>query len=153
MARDEITDERAEELKRHVERGFNERDPKLIEELLADHVVDHTQLLGGVDLRQRTARVLEAFEDAELTIDDYISQGNAVAWRWTIRGTHSRRIMGMEPTGKRVAVSGLSAAVIRKGKILEFSDDAGSWPSSRPTDSRIQLQVARSETPAARRAS
>jgi hypothetical protein len=81
MARDEITRERAEELRRQVERGFNERDPKLIEELLADHLVDHNQLLGGVDLRQRMARVLEAFEDAELTIDDYIFQGNAVAWR------------------------------------------------------------------------
>jgi predicted ester cyclase len=36
--------------------------------------------------------------------------------------------MGIEPTGKRVAVSGLSAAVMRNGKILEhweFSDDAG----------------------------
>lgn len=128
MARDQITKESTEELKRQVERGFNERDPKLIEDLLADHLVDHNRLLGGVDLRQRMARVLEAFEDAELTIDDYIFQGNAVAWRWTIRGTHSRRIMGVEPTGKRVAVSGLSAAVIRTGKILEhweFSDDAG----------------------------
>ena len=128
MARDEVTRERAEELRRQVERGFNERDAKLIEELLADHLVDHNQLLGGVDLRQRMARVLGAFEDAELTIDDYIFQGNAVAWRWTIRGTHSRRIMGMEPTGKQVAISGLSAAVIRNGKILEhweFSDDAG----------------------------
>jgi predicted ester cyclase len=51
-----------------------------------------------------------------------------VARPWTIRGTHSRRIMGIEPTGKRVAISGLSAAVIRKGKIVEhweFSDDAG----------------------------
>ena len=128
MARDEITDQRAEELKRQVERGFNERDPKLIEDLLADHLVDHNQLLGGVDLRQRMARVLGAFEDAELTIDDYIFQGIAVAWRWTIRGTHSRRIMGMEPTGKQVAISGLSAAVMRNGKIMEhweFSDDAG----------------------------
>jgi predicted ester cyclase len=36
--------------------------------------------------------------------------------------------MEIEPTGRPVAVSGLSAAVIRNGKILEhweFSDDAG----------------------------
>jgi predicted ester cyclase len=36
--------------------------------------------------------------------------------------------MGIDPTGKQVAISGLSAAVIRNGKILEhweFSDDAG----------------------------
>jgi hypothetical protein len=46
MARDEITKERAEELKRQVERGFNERAPKLIEELLADHLVDPTSCSG-----------------------------------------------------------------------------------------------------------
>jgi hypothetical protein len=82
MARDEITKERAEELKRHVKRGFNERNPKLIEELLADHLVDHNRLLGGVDLRHRMARVLEAFEDADLNIDDYISR----ATPWPGRG-------------------------------------------------------------------
>jgi len=81
MARDEISRQRAEALERQVERGFNEHDPKLIEELLADHLVDHNQVLGELDLRQRMARALEAFEDAELTIDDYIFQGNAVAWR------------------------------------------------------------------------
>jgi predicted ester cyclase len=128
MTRDEITREQAEDLKHQVERGFNLRDTRLIEELLADHLVDHNQVLGGVDLRQRMARVLEVFEDAELTIDDYLFQGTAMAWRWTIRGTHSKRVLGVEPTGRRVTISGLSAAVVRNGKIvehLEFSDDAG----------------------------
>jgi predicted ester cyclase len=126
MAREELTKERAEELKRLVERGFNERNPKIIEELLADRLIDHNTLLGGVDLRQRIARVLDAFEDAQLTIDEYIFQGNAAAWRWTVRGTHTKEIMGVQPTGKRVALSGLSAAVLENGKIIqhwEFSDD------------------------------
>jgi predicted ester cyclase len=126
MAPHGFTKERAEELKRLVERGFNERDPKLIEELLADRLIDHNTLLGGVDLRQRMARVLEAFEDAQLSIDEYIFQGNAAAWKWTIRGTHTKEIMGVRPTGKPVALSGLSAAVMQNGKILqhwEFSDD------------------------------
>jgi steroid delta-isomerase-like uncharacterized protein len=126
MAREEFTKKRAEELKRLVERGFNERDPKVIEELLADRLIDHNTLLGGADLRQRMARALEAFDDAQLTIDEYIFQGNAAAWRWTIRGTHTKEIMGVKPTGKRVALSGLSAAVMENGKIIqhwEFSDD------------------------------
>jgi predicted ester cyclase len=126
MPHHELTNERAEELKRRVEQGFNDRDPKVIEQLLGTHLVDHNKLLGGVDLRQRMARVLEAFHDARLSIDEYIFQGNAVAWRWTIRGTHTKPIMGVEPTGRKVALSGLSAAVLKDGKVLEhweFSDD------------------------------
>lgn len=122
----QITRELAEDFKRRAERGFNERDIKVIEELLADHVVDHNQLLGGIDIRQRMARVLQVFDDARLSIDEYTFQGNAVAWRWTIRGNHTQRIMDVEPTEKQVAISGLSAAVIQNGKVVqhwEFSDD------------------------------
>ena len=126
MPHHEITPELVEDIKARVERGFNERDPKAIEGLLAPHLIDHNRLLGGVDLRQRMARVLEAFEDARLAVTDYIVQGNAVAWRWTIRGTHTKTIMGVEPTGEVVEIAGLSAAVLKEGKVVEhweFSDD------------------------------
>jgi steroid delta-isomerase-like uncharacterized protein len=122
----EITREMAEDYKGRMERGFNQRDPKLIEELLSPNLIDHNRLLGGVDLRQRMARVQEAFDDAELYVDEYIVQGNAVAWRWTIRGTHTKPIMGVDPTGRTIQISGLSAAIFKDGKVLEhweFSDD------------------------------
>lgn len=83
-------------------------------------------LLGGIDLRQRLARVVEAIEDAQLSIDEYIFQGNAIAWKWTIRGTHTRPLLTFQPTGKKLSVSGLSAAVLLNGKVVqhwEFSDD------------------------------
>jgi steroid delta-isomerase-like uncharacterized protein len=122
----ELTREFAEDLKSQIERGFNERKPEVIEAVLADRLIDHNVLLGGVDLRQRIARVQEAFEDARLSIDQYIIQGNAAAWRWTITGTHTQSIMGIEPTGKVLSISGLSAAIIQNGKVVqhwEFSDD------------------------------
>lgn len=126
MTEHEVTLEFAEELKARVEKGFNERDPAIIEQLLSPQLIDHNKLLGGVDLRQRMSRVQQAFEDARLEIDEYIIQGSAVAWRWTIRGTHTNRVMGVEPTGKEATISGLSAAVVVNGKIVEhweFSDD------------------------------
>jgi predicted ester cyclase len=127
MTSQDITKDMAEDLRRRVERGFNERSPKLIEELLADRLMDHNVLLGGIDLRQRLSRVLEAIEDARLSIDEYIFQGNAIAWKWTIDGTHTKRLLTYEPTGKKISVSGLSAAVLQNGKVVqhwEFSDDA-----------------------------
>jgi steroid delta-isomerase-like uncharacterized protein len=122
----ELTPERVEEIKARAERGFNERDPKVIEELLAPHLIDHNRLLGRVDLRQRMARVLQAIDDARFQVTDFIIQGSAVAWRWTIRGSHTKTIMGVEPTGRKVEIAGLSAAVFKDGKVVEhweFSDD------------------------------
>jgi steroid delta-isomerase-like uncharacterized protein len=123
-----ITEEEARDLKDRVERAFNDRDVKAIEDLLGDHLVDHNVLLGGVDIRQRMARALEAFPDARFRIDQYIFQGNAAAWKWSIEGTHSQEIMGIPRTGKKVTISGLSAAVLKDGKVIqhwEFSDDQG----------------------------
>ena len=57
MTHHEITTEFAEELKRQVEEGFNSRNPKVIERVLAPGLIDHNKLLGGVNLRQRMARV------------------------------------------------------------------------------------------------
>jgi predicted ester cyclase len=128
MPQHEITEEQAEDLKKRVEKAFNDRDTKAIEDLLGDRMVDHNVLLGGVDLRQRMSRALEAFPDAEFSIDQYIFQGNAAAWKWSISGTHTEEIMGIKPTGKKVTLSGLSAAVLKDGRIVqhwEFSDDQG----------------------------
>jgi predicted ester cyclase len=121
-----LTKEQVEDYAKRIERGFNERDPRLIEELLSPHLVDHNRLLGGVDLRQRMARVLEAVEDARYSVEEVIVEGNAVAWRWSITGTHTNPIMGVTPTGKAITISGLSAAVLKDGKVMEhweFSDD------------------------------
>jgi steroid delta-isomerase-like uncharacterized protein len=121
-----VTPELAEELKREAETAFNTRDTKVLERRLADGLIDHNTLLGGTDLRQRMSRVLQVFPDATFKVEDYILQGNSVAWRWTIRGTHAKRVMGIEPTNKVVTLSGLSVAVISDGKIVEhweFSDD------------------------------
>jgi predicted ester cyclase len=101
MTHHEITDELARDLKERVEPAFNDRDIQAIEGLLGDHLVDHNVLLAGVDLRQRMARALEAFPDAEFSIDQYTFQGNAAAWRWSIRGPTPRRSWGWSPQGKR----------------------------------------------------
>jgi len=104
---------------KHAEDGFNERDPSRIEGILGPHLVDHSELLGRMDIRQRIARVQEAMPDARYTPLDHLIEGDAVAWRWRIEGTHTTEIMGKPPTGKRLTLSGLSVAVIKNGKVIE----------------------------------
>ncbi len=114
-----LTDDIVTDFIRKGESAFNNRNTKELEELIADHLIDHSVLLGGVDLRQRLARVQTAFPDAKYQVKDYLIDGSAVAWRWSIEGTHEKDIMGIDPTGRRVTINGLSVAVIEHNKIVQ----------------------------------
>src|SRR3989442_14247722 len=95
-----LSDELIRDFIRRLTDGFNNRDTRLIEEILGDHLIDHSELLGRMDLRQRLHRVQQAFPDARYEAIDYLVQGHAVAWRWTLRGTHPNEVMGVQPTGR-----------------------------------------------------
>jgi len=114
-----LSDELIRDFIRRLTDGFNNRDTRLIEEILGDHLIDHSELLGRMDLRQRLHRVQQAFPDARYEVIDYLVQGHAVAWRWTIRGTHTNEILGVQPTGRMVILPGLSVAVILNGRVVE----------------------------------
>ena len=53
------------------------------------------------------------------TIEDMVAEGNKVAVRWTWRGTHKGEVMGIAPTGKQVAITGINILHIIAGKIME----------------------------------
>jgi predicted ester cyclase len=127
MPHHQISKKDAERYKEQVEKGFNQRDTKLIENLLGPHLIDHNVLLGGADIRQRIAFAQDALTDAEFEIEEYIFEGSAIAWRWKVTGTHTKSVMNIEPTGKTITIRGLSAGVIKNGQVTshwEFSDDA-----------------------------
>src|SRR5215218_909453 len=44
----------------------------------------------------------EAFPDIRVTVEDLVAEGDRVAARVTMRGTHQRDLQGLAPTGKRV---------------------------------------------------
>ncbi len=47
-----------------------------------------------------------AFPDIRFHTGEMFAADGRVAHRWTFTGTREREIMGVEPTGKRVEVSG-----------------------------------------------
>ena len=52
-------------------------------------------------------------------LEDMIAEGDKVAVRFTLRGTHGGDLMGIPPTGKPVAVTGIDINRIADGKIAE----------------------------------
>lgn len=60
-----------------------------------------------------------AFPDAVFTVEDMIGEGDRVAARLTMRGTHLGPLNGIPPTGRTVVVSGMSIERVRDGRIVE----------------------------------
>jgi predicted ester cyclase len=60
-----------------------------------------------------------AFSEIHYTVEDQVAEGDKVATRVTLRATHSGDFQGLPPTGKQIAVSGLTLERIRDGKIVE----------------------------------
>lgn len=54
-----------------------------------------------------------------LTIEDIIAEGETVVARWSYRGAHRGDLSGIAPTGKQVALSGVTIARFANGKMVE----------------------------------
>ena len=67
---------------------------------------------------------LAAFPDAQFTIEDLIAEGDKVAARATLRGTHRGEFMGIAPTGKHVTLTSISINRIEEGKMAEMWDNS-----------------------------
>jgi steroid delta-isomerase-like uncharacterized protein len=61
----------------------------------------------------------EGFPDLSITIEDVMAEGDRVAARVVMRGTHRGEFQGIAPTGKRVEVKAMDMFRISNGKIVE----------------------------------
>lgn len=91
--------------------------------VLAEDVVEHEELPGlepnkdGVIQFFRGMR--EAFPDMVMSVDAMIAEGDTVAARVTLRGTHRGDFMGIPATGKEVAVAVADFFRVGNGRIAE----------------------------------
>ena len=117
-----IEENKAIEL-RFLEEVVNKGNLAVIDELCAANFVDHTALPGVTPDRegykQFFAMSRSALPDMHSTLEDMIAEGDKVAERFTIRGTHKGEWMGIAPTGKQVTVQGMAIHRITGGKIVE----------------------------------
>jgi steroid delta-isomerase-like uncharacterized protein len=60
-----------------------------------------------------------AFPDLHISVDDLIGEGDQVAWRLTVRGTHDAEFRGVPATGTEVAFGAQYIFRFRDGKIVE----------------------------------
>jgi predicted ester cyclase len=88
-----------------------------------------------------------AFPDVAYTLHEIVAQGDYVAFRSTLEGTHRAPFAGVPPTGKRVTLSGMGISRHVDGRIAEiwgcsdflgFLQQLGALPASPATDRDVR---------------
>lgn len=107
---------------RLVEEAVNARDYDAFDDIFADDFVLERELeeVHGVDgYVEYLERLLDAFPDLTVTFEEMIAEDDTVVVRYSGVGTHEGVYKGVEPTGKRVTISGLRIVRVEDGKITD----------------------------------
>jgi steroid delta-isomerase-like uncharacterized protein len=65
------------------------------------------------------AAFLAAFPDIRHEVQDQLAEGDRVATRIVVRGTHQAEFMGIPATGKAIAIGAINVVRLDHGKIAE----------------------------------
>ncbi|MDP9331245.1 MAG: ester cyclase [Actinomycetota bacterium] len=110
-------------VQRFIEEVQNQKDWAVFDELNAPDFVNLSapsgmpgDLEGG---KMFLAAFVNAFPDSHVTIDDMIAEGDRVATKKTMTGTHTGEFNGIAPTGKRVEIQFVDILRLRDGQIIE----------------------------------
>jgi predicted ester cyclase len=76
-------------------------------------------LTGVASFKARAGAVRTAFADIEIRVDDLVVEGDAIAWRWTLTGTHVGTFAGVAATGRRVSLRGVNFQRIEGDRVAE----------------------------------
>jgi len=95
----------------------------LIDKSCATNIVWHDangeDIRGLKDFKKSMGEFFDAFPDNHFAIDDIFAEGDKVAVRYTITGTHKGELMGIPATNKKVTLVALEIDRIVGGKFVE----------------------------------
>src|SRR5690349_3963560 len=105
---------------------WNQRHIEVIDRLLTDDVIAHGLVdEKGNEVRGRSAfkkfflQFTQAFPDIYVEVADTISEGDEIAARCIVTGTHRGDTLGVPPSNKPIRFTGVAILRIEDGKIAE----------------------------------
>ena len=112
---------------RWFEEVWNKGRAEAIDEMFAEEGVAHglTDEQGNPSLRGPSAfkiffrKFRDAFPDIRVVVEDAIAEGDKVAARCTVRGSHQSDSLGFAATQRPMEITGMSSVRIQDGKIVE----------------------------------
>jgi steroid delta-isomerase-like uncharacterized protein len=112
-------------VRRWFDEVWNRRDAAAVARMLSKNAVAHGLGANGEDLigpdgfAPFHSAFLNGFADLHLTVEDLIEEDDRVAVRWRVTGTLSGEGLGVAPTGKRMAITGMTIVRVQDGLIAE----------------------------------
>ena len=117
----------SEENKALVRRMYDEvvgqRKIEVLDELLGDDFVEHETMPGIPPGREGVKALigmfLSAFPDMQFELGDIVADGDVVASRMTMTGTHQGEFMGIPATGRSINVNSMEFLRVANGRVVE----------------------------------
>jgi predicted ester cyclase len=121
------------QFRRTYEEVLNQGDLSIVDELIAPDFLNHAAPpgtnRGPSSLRWLATMLRTAFPDLHFTIEELVAEGDIVAGRLTMSGTHEGPLPGMPPpSGRAVRQAHMHFVRYRDGKAVEHwgvRDDLG----------------------------
>ena len=110
-------------VRQFMERAFNEGDLTIVDAALTQDGIDHQEPLGtnfATHLKEVITMLRTAFPDLHFEIHDMLAEGDLVAFRSTMTGTHRGPFQGRPPTGKQVSVAHMHFVRLINGKASDL---------------------------------
>ena len=102
---------------------FSSGDLDTIDRFFAPDVVSHDMPPGfpeGIEgIRLFFSAFRQGMPDVQVRIDEIVVEDDRAAVATMIEGTHTGALMGIEPTGRRIAVRGIDMVRVADGRIVE----------------------------------
>ncbi len=123
-----ITEQNKIASRKMIEQAFNQGNLSVIDECTAPDGVDHQEPAGTdfiAHLKQVVVGLRTAFPDLHFEIHDMLAEGNIVAMRSTMTGTHTGTLSvvpgrSLPATGRRVSVPHMHFVRIVDGKTTDL---------------------------------
>ena len=103
---------------------INTASEKLAEELISPDAVFHVPgrpepMRGPAGYLAIIGMMRGGFPDIQWTLEEVIAEGDKVAARFTMRGTHRGAFFGVPPTGKTIVVQAMNFYRLSGGQFVE----------------------------------
>lgn len=123
-------------MRRYFEGGWEQGNLELLDELLAADYVNHNPATpelptGPEGVKGVVSMFRSGMPDLKVIIEDMLAEGEKVATRYTLEGTHEGELFGVPPTGKRLSIESMTIERVSEGRIRDH------W---RVTDSLEMMQ-------------
>jgi len=119
-----MPDENKAIVRRLIEELWTNGNLSVADELFSENYTHHDPSTpdfgpGPEGEKKRVTHYRTAFPDLQFTIEDIISEDDIVTCRWSSTGTHLGPLSVIAPSGKKVAVSGMTFTRLAGEKIVE----------------------------------